>query len=106
VNLLAYTTMLKYHLRGPLRKVQGLLAHYNDFEISPKGVMDMLLRVGDACKSEYDETLEKVRAANWRYIDETGMKVNGEKWWLWTFRTDRDDVLTVIRRSRARKGGG
>ena len=28
------------------------------------------------------------------------MKVNGKKWWLWIFRTDRDDVLAVIRKSR------
>ncbi|MFQ6136352.1 MAG: IS66 family transposase, partial [Candidatus Hydrothermarchaeales archaeon] len=103
VHLLVYATMLKYHLRGPLRKVQDFMGHYNDFEISTKGVMDMLLRVGDACKSEYDRIQEKVRAANWRYIDETGIKINGEQWWLWIFRTDKDDVLTVIRRSRGKK---
>ncbi len=28
------------------------------------------------------------------------MKVNGEKWWLWIFRTSEDDVLVVIRKSR------
>jgi transposase len=103
VTLLTYITMLKYHLRGPYRKVQEFLAHCNDFEISPKGVMDAILRVGDACKREYDKTLERVRNAEWRYIDETGFKVNGEKWWLWIFRTNEDDVLTVIRKSRGRK---
>ena len=30
------------------------------------------------------------------------MKVNGERWWLWIFRTDNGDVLTVIRKSRGK----
>ncbi len=103
VNLLVCNTMLKYHLRGSLRRVQTFMSHSSEFEISPKGLMDMLLRVGDACKKEYEITLGKVRAAKWRHIDETGFKVNGDQWWLWIFRTDGDDVLVVIRKSRGRK---
>jgi transposase len=61
------------------------------------------LRVGDACKSEYALKVEKVRNAKWRYIDETGLKVNGQKWWLWIFRTNDDETLVVIRKSRGRK---
>jgi len=102
VNLLVYMTMLKYHLRGPLRKIQEFLANQDNFEISPKGIMDAHLRVGEACKSEYEETIQKVRTAAWRYIDETGMSVNGENWWLWIIRTDKGDVLVVIRKSRGK----
>jgi IS1 family transposase len=39
---------------------------------------------------------------NGRVIDGTGMKVNGEKWWLWIFRTDKADVLAIIRKSRGK----
>jgi transposase len=102
-KLLVYITMLKYHMRGPLRRVQEFMWYQNDFEVSPKGIMDMLLRVGDACKANYDRTIAKVRAAKWRYIDETGMKVNGKNYWLWIFRTDEGDVLVVIRKSRGSK---
>jgi transposase len=101
--LLVFIIMLKFYLRGPIRKVQEFLLHFSDFEISPKGIHDILLRVGDACKKEYERTLERVRTARWRYIDETGHKVNGKKWWLWNFRTDAGDVLTVLRPSRDRK---
>jgi len=45
-----YHPMLKFHLRGVLRKIQDFLIHNNDFDISVKGIHDMLLRVGDACK--------------------------------------------------------
>lgn len=103
VNLLVYSTMLKFHLRGVLRKVQDFLFHYNGFKISTKGLMDMLLRVGDTCKSEYNRTIMKIRSADWVHIDETGISINGEKWWIWIFRTKNNDILVVIRKSRGQK---
>ncbi|MDF1558011.1 MAG: transposase, partial [ANME-2 cluster archaeon] len=45
----------------------------------------------------------KIRNAKWRHIDETGFKINGQKWWLWIFRTNDDETLVVIRKSRGRK---
>lgn len=103
IYLLVYITMLKYHLRGVLRKIQDFLLYGLDFEISVKGIHDVLLRVGGACKNEYDRKSEKIRNAEWRYIDETGFKVNGKKWWLWIFRTNDDETLVVIRKSRGSK---
>ncbi len=100
INLLVYVTMLKFMLRGVLRKICGFTKHVNGFDITPKGVQDMLLRVGGACEKEYQRTLQRVRAAPWKYVDETSMKVNGERWWLWIFRTT-EDVLVVIRPSRS-----
>jgi len=103
IYLLVYITMLKYHLRGVLRKIQDFLRHHHQFEISVKGIHDILLKVGEVCKTEYEQKVEKIRSAPWRHIDETGFKVKGEKWWLWVFRTSDNDVLVVIRKSRGRK---
>jgi transposase len=103
IFLLVYIVMLKFHLRGVIRKIQDFVLKYNDFEISPKGIHDILLRVGNACKNDYDEMIQKIRSAKWRYIDETGIKVNGENWWLWIFRTDTNETLVVIRKSRGTK---
>lgn len=100
IYLLIYITMLKYHLRGPLRKIKDYLLYAHDFEISTKGVHDVLLRVGDVCRDSYNDTVQKVRNAEWVHIDETGIKINGEKHWLWIFRSSEDDVLVVIRKSR------
>jgi transposase len=103
VNLLTYITMLRFHLRGVLRRIQSYLFHLCGFDISTTGIHDVLLRVGEACKKEYFHLLHRVRTAQWRYTDETGFHVNGEKWWLWNFRTDNDESLVVIRKSRGRK---
>lgn len=102
-NLLVYMTMLKYHMRGTIRKVVEFLDYKDDFQISPKGVLDALNRVGKTCKKEYDQLLRKIRTAKWLHIDETGFHVNGEKWWLWIFRTDKNEVLITIEPSRGRK---
>lgn len=100
IYLLVYITMLKFHLRGVLRKIQDFLLYNHNFEISAKGIHDILLRVGDVCRVEYDKKIDKIRNARWIHIDETGFKVNGEKWWLWIFRTNDGDILVVIRKSR------
>ena len=103
VFLLVYITLLKFHLRGVLQKIQGFLFYNNDFDISVKGIHDILLRVGDVCRINYNKTVEKIRNAAWVHIDETGIKINGEKYWLWIFRTNDNHILVVIRKSRGRK---
>ncbi|MDY6986294.1 MAG: transposase [Candidatus Thermoplasmatota archaeon] len=102
IYLLVYMTMLKYHLRGLLRRVKDFLYYNDSFEISPKGVMDGLLRVGDSCKNGYEDMIRHLRNSRWAHVDETGIRVNGEKWWLWIFRTDKGDALVVIKKSRGR----
>lgn len=103
IFVLLYITMLKFHLRGPIRKVQEYLRYSNSFDISVKGVHDVLLRVGKVCKQQYHDIFTKIRTADWVHIDETGFHVNGKKWWLWVFRSNNDDVLIVIRPSRGGK---
>ena len=103
IFLLVYITILKFHLRGVLRKIQDFLFFENSFEISTKGIHDILLRVGDVCKLSYDKSLKKIRDAAWVHIDETGIKINGEKYWLWIFRTNDNHILVVIRKSRGKK---
>ncbi len=101
--LLVLIAMLKFYLRGSIRRVQQFLDQMCGFDLSTKGVHDVLLRVSEACRGEYERTLARVRAAKWCYIDETGIKVMGKLQWLWIFRTDAGDVLVAIRPSRGRK---
>ncbi len=103
IYILVYIVMLKFFLRGVIRKIQDFVLRYNDLEISPKGIHDILLRVGEACKEDYEDKIQKIRRAKWRYIDETGIKVLGIQYWLWIFRTETNEVLVVIRKSRGKK---
>jgi transposase len=103
IRLMTHITMMKFRQRGVLRRIQESLKEQHGFPLSPKGIHDVLLRVGDACHPEYTQLLQRIRTSSWKYTDETGMPVNGENWWLWIFRTNKDDVLTVIRPSRGKK---
>lgn len=103
IFILVYIVMLKFFMRGVIRKIQDFVLRYNDLEISPKGIHDILLRVGEACKKDYEDKIQKIRRAKWRYIDETGINVLGIQFWLWIFRTDNNEVLVVIRKSRGKK---
>jgi len=102
IYLLNYITMLKYNLRGVIRKVQEFLMANNELNLSVKGINDALLRVGDACRNEYTAIQERIRRSKWVHIDETGFHVNGKKYWLWAFRSAENDILVVIVDSRGR----
>ncbi len=53
VNLLVYLTRLKFSIRGVLRRIKDFASHLNSFDITPKGIQDAILRVGEACKNAY-----------------------------------------------------
>jgi transposase len=102
VRLMTQITLLRFQLRGVLRRIQEFLKCNKNFDLSATGVNDVLLRVGYAFRSGYDQLFWKIRKARYVYIDETCIRVLGKNWWLWVFRTDTDDVLVVIRKSRGR----
>ncbi len=102
IYLLNYITMLKYNLRGLIRRVQELLIANNNLDLSTKGINDALLRVGDASRKEYDAIRNRVSHSRWVHIDETGFHVEGQKSWLWAFRSAENDILVVITDSRGR----
>ncbi|MDW7726830.1 MAG: IS66 family transposase, partial [Candidatus Methanoperedens sp.] len=60
VFILVYIVMLKFFMRGVIRKIQDFVLRYNDFEISPKGIHDILLRVGEACKKDYEDKIQQI----------------------------------------------
>jgi transposase len=99
INLLIYVAMLKFSLRGVIRRIGDFAAAAISFVISPKGLLDMLYRVAEACKAEYLRILGRIRTVEFVYVDETGMRVEAANQWLWIFRSN-DEILVVIRPSR------
>jgi transposase len=102
IYLLNYITMLKYNLRGVIRRVQEFLITNDGLNLSVKGINDALLRVGDACRSEYLARRDRIRRSKWVHIDETGFHVEGKKFWLWAFRSAENDIVIIIVDSRGR----
>ena len=87
---------------GPIRRVQEFLKINNDFDMSAKGINDALLRIGESSMAEYSRIQDRIRRSRWVHIDETGFHVEAKKYWLWSFRSAKNDVLVVFIDSRGR----
>ena len=101
-NTIAQATLLKYEDRLPHRKIQSTLNRMHGLKISPATIFDLTRRAAEAVQSDYDAILNKIRNAPILYVDETGIHVQGEKHWIWTFTTPFETFF-VIRKSRGTK---
>jgi transposase len=101
-NVIAQVTLLKYEDRLPHRKIKDTLKRLYDLKMSPATIFDLTRRAADAVQSEYDAILNKIRGVPILYVDETGIHVQGEKQWAWTFTTP-SETFFVIRKSRGMK---
>jgi transposase len=99
---LAHITMLKYDDRLPHRKVCRTLKREFGLEVTPATVLDVTRRVSRALKDEYEGIKRRILESDVLYIDETSIMVNGRRYWIWGFTTERD-TLVVIRHSRGKK---
>jgi transposase len=98
-NVIAQATLMRYEDRLPHRKIQDTLKRIHGLALSPATIFDLTRRAGEAVRPEYDAILERIRGAPILYVDETGIHVQGEKHWIWTFTTP-SETFFVIRKSR------
>lgn len=101
-NLKSKITLLRHDDRLPLRKVETTLLRDHDFKITHIGIMKIIRQVAKKLREPYYEIIKQIRSSKVVYIDETGYKLNGDQWWLWTFVCE-DAVLFVIRKSRSKE---
>ncbi|MCB0290028.1 MAG: IS66 family transposase [Calditrichaeota bacterium] len=102
VHLMVAVAALKYQLRGVHRKIENFLRYLHNFHITHRTVANLLSRIAAVCRDAYWQLFMQLRASPFIYMDETGFKVQGEKWWLWLFRT-ANTVFVVIHPSRGKK---
>lgn len=99
VNLMVMVVIIKFLLRGVLRKTARFLETSHSFTITPAALNEIIARAAKAAEPEYEEIKIRIRNALKVYVDETSFSVLGKNWWLWVFRTE-NDILYVIRPSR------
>ena len=69
-------------------------------KISPATIFDLTRRAAEAVQPDYDAILNKIRDAPILYVDETGIHVQGEKHWIWTFTTPSETFFCDSKESR------
>jgi transposase len=101
-NTIAQVAVLKFEERLPHRKIQNVLKRQYGLGICPATILDLTRRASDAVRSEYEEILDSIRGAKVLYVDETSIRVQGKKYWIWAFTTPTE-TFVVIRKSRGMK---
>lgn len=99
INLMVIIVIIKFLLRGVLRKTASFLETSHAFTITPAALNEIIFRVANAAEKEYEEMKLRIRNSAKVYIDETSFSVLGKNQWLWAFRTE-NDILYVLRPSR------
>ena len=99
-DVLVQATLMKYEERLPHRKVCKTLDRTYGLRVSPATVLDITRRVARWLRPEYTTILRRIRTADVVYVDETGARVDGRRFWVFTTSTD---TLIVIRKSRGKR---
>ncbi len=101
INLMILILMMKFVMRGALRKTASFLRWGFAFAITPASVNAIVRRVAEAADVDYEAMKMRVRDSGIVYSDATSFSVLGVNFWLWIFRTDKD-ILLVIRKGKGR----
>jgi transposase len=101
-NVLAQTSLMKFEDRLPHRKIQAALKRQYGLDVSIGAIFDFTRRVQEKLEPVYSLILNRIRRSKITYVDETSIKVNGKKYWLWVFVMESDTFI-VIRKSRGMK---
>lgn len=88
----------KIEERLPYRKIEGRLDR-EGIPSCPATLQAVVWGASEKLAGTASAILERIRQAPVVHADETSYKVDGEKWWLWTFCT-KEDAYFVLRPSR------
>jgi transposase len=99
INLIVLVLMLRFIVRGVLRKTASFLEAGFMVRLAPATVQAIIGRAAEAAEPEYGCLKAKIRHSPVLYIDETSFRVLGRNWWAWVFRTPTEKLI-VIRPSR------
>ena len=99
INLIILVVLMRFLLRGVLRKTTSFLVAGFAFKISPATTNAIIKRAAEAADGEFEALKRKIRNSTRVFVDETSFSVLGVNYWVWIFRTKTDQLL-VIRPSR------
>ena len=99
INLMVLTIMLRFIVRGVMRKTASFLDASMAVKLAPASVQAIITRAAQAGNTEYEIIKLRIREKMRLHVDETSFSVLGQNWWVWIFRSDTDKLI-VIRHSR------
>ncbi len=101
-SLTALVGYMKSVLHASFSTLRKYLRDVVKIRISRGQLRKLISKVSNALDAPYEELLRKIPLERKLYIDETGHKENGDKFWTWCFRAELY-VLFKIDKSRGSK---
>lgn len=84
-NLIALITVLRHQMGGTYRKLSRLCTETLQIPLTPSGVLGIINRVSNKFEPIYNGIEASLQLQPILHGDETGWRMNGERWYLWCF---------------------
>ena len=92
MGLVAYFSVYQY---VPFRRLKQLFGEVFKLPIGEGTLVNLLEKAAVKSESFYDRIKEEIKQSKVVGSDETGAKVNGEKWWIWVWQNIQNTFLAV-----------
>jgi transposase len=90
IAMVSYFNVFQY---VPYRRLKLLFKDIFNLSISEGSIENLLNKAAEKSNPIYQTIFEKIQTANYIGSDETGAKVNGEKWWIWVWQNVKNTFL-------------
>ncbi|MBI5475701.1 MAG: IS66 family transposase, partial [Ignavibacteriales bacterium] len=100
LRLMSLIVYLKDGLALPVEKIVALLKAQYNLTLSDGEVIKILEQMADALGPYYETLKQKIKDARVKHSDETGWRVNGKNYWLWTL-INKEIAVYLIRKRRS-----
>jgi len=91
-SLVAYLNVGQYL---PYGRMQSMFHDLFNIPLSQGSIYNMLERFSCRITPMYEQIKKEIEQSDIVGGDETGVKVNGSKWWLWTWQNTRNTFITA-----------
>jgi transposase len=91
-SLVAYLNVGQYL---PYGRLQSLFEHLFNVPLSQGSISNMLERFSRKVTPMYQEIKKELECSEIVGADETGVKVNGDKWWFWAWQNQHNTYITA-----------
>lgn len=91
-NLVAYLNIGQYL---PYKRISSMLGNLFNLPLSQGSIRNMITRFAERLMPTYENIRKELESAEIVGADETGAKLNGDKWWFWTWQNEKATYITV-----------
>ncbi len=101
-NAKSLANFLRYDIKTSVRDVKRVLKHFSGLTVVPGSVTGFNNQLRRRSMTVYEELKVLLRKSPYCHGDETGWKLDGDKYWLWSF-SNNEIALVCIDKSRGQK---